>query len=107
MTAFADVSDKTFDAQIAHGVVLVDVWAPWCRPCQQLDPVLEELARELDGSVTMLHANADECPQATQRYGVTSIPTMLIFADGQLVSTLIGARSKAAIREALTQHVAA
>lgn len=104
---FADVTDETFEANVASGVVLVDVWAPWCRPCLQLDPILGELCEELAGRVIMLRANADECPKAVERYQVTSIPTMLIFVDGRLVSTLVGARAKASIREALTQHVAA
>ena len=109
MKTINDVTDETFASEVldAAGVVLVDFWAPWCRPCTQVEPVLSELAAELDGRVTVVKINTDENPQVTQQFGITSLPTLLIISNGEVVSQLIGARPKAAIREALTSHVAA
>lgn len=109
MKTINDVTDETFASEVidAAGVVLVDFWAPWCRPCSQVEPVLSELAAELDGRVRVVKINTDENPQVTQRFGITSLPTLLIISNGEVVSQLIGARPKAAIREALTSHVAA
>ena len=93
------VTDATFasDVEGSPVPVLVDLWAPWCGPCRMLTPVMEQLATELAGRVRIAKLNVDENPQTTGRFAVRSIPTMLIFKDGQLVEQLVGAMPKAEI----------
>ncbi|PFG21165.1 thioredoxin [Serinibacter salmoneus] len=107
MSSVLQVTDDTFDELVlqAPGVVLVDLWAPWCGPCRQMEPVIEELSRELTG-VTVAKLNTDDNPGATASLQITSIPTLLIYSRGELVKTLVGARPKAAIRDALQEYAA-
>ena len=106
------MSDKTVhftDDSFASDVlesgkpVLVDFWAEWCGPCRALGPVLDQLAETFDGSVTIGKLNVDEHPAAEQRYGITSIPTILIFKDGQVVNQIVGVRSKKDYEEILNE----
>lgn len=108
MKTLEDVTDDTFEEQVIRpgGLAFVDFWAPWARPCQQLEPVVCELATEMDGRVRMYRLNTDESPRAAEQYGIETVPTMLVFSEGRVVASLIGTRSKAAIREALTQPAA-
>lgn len=103
MNTLKDATDENFDALVLKpgGIALVDFWAPWARPCQQLEPVVCELASELDGRVRMYRVNTDESPRTAERFGIETVPTMVIFSEGKVLSSLIGARSKAAIRDAL------
>lgn len=109
MSLISDVTDESFQSEVllAEGLVLVDFWAPWCKPCRQVDTVIEELAGELGDSVKVVRINTDDNPATPQQLRVTSIPTLLIFRDGALLTELIGPRPKAALREALHEHVAA
>lgn len=93
------VTDRTFATDVlqADRPVLVDFWAPWCRPCLQVAPVLEEIAREYEGRLTVLKLNTDENPEVTRAYGIVSIPTINIYSDGELVRSIVGARPKPAI----------
>ena len=91
------VSDDSFDADVlkAEGAVLVDFWAEWCGPCKMIAPALEEIAREMDGRVKVAKVNIDDNPRIPQKYGVRGIPTLMLFKDGQVAATKIGALPKA------------
>jgi thioredoxin 1 len=102
------VSDQSFDSDVlnADGPVLVDFWAEWCGPCRQVAPVLEEIAGEQAGKLTIAKLNIDENPETARKYQVMSIPTMAVFSGGELVKTIVGARPKAAILRELSDFVA-
>jgi thioredoxin 1 len=101
------VTDDSFESDVLKSThpVLVDFWAEWCGPCKQIGPTLEELASELSGKVTVAKVNIDENPSTPSRYGVRGIPTMMLFKDGRVVSTKVGAHSKARINEWLAESV--
>lgn len=102
------VTDKDFDEVVlkAKGPVLVDFWAPWCPPCRMLAPIVEELAGEYSGRVAVAKLNTDENSQTSLRYGVKSIPTLLIFKGGKPMSTLVGYRPKADLKKQLDSALA-
>ena len=83
--------------------ILVDCWAPWCGPCRMIAPVLDELAAEAKGRYLIAKLNVDENPQVSGRFGIRSIPTMLIFKNGELIDTLVGALPKQAIAARLAR----
>jgi thioredoxin len=93
------VTDASFAADVEQSSqpVLLDLWAPWCRPCLSLAPEIEEIASELAGKVKVAKLNIDENPETTTRFGVRSIPTMLVFKDGKERDRLVGLQSKSAI----------
>ena len=86
--------------------MLVDLWAEWCAPCRMLGPVIDELAREFEGRAIVAKLNVDEAPETAAELGVTAIPTLLIYKDGQVVDKLVGVIPKAKIAEALDAHTA-
>jgi len=102
-----NVTDATWDQEIgAHkGIALVDVWAPWCGPCRIIGPVVEEVAGEYEGRAKVAKLNADENRKPAD-FGITGIPTLLIFRDGQLVDQIVGAAPKQTITERLDYHLA-
>ena len=85
--------------------VLVDFWAEWCGPCKQIGPALEEIANEMGGRVTIAKLNIDENPMTPGRYGVRGIPTLMVFKDGKVASTKVGAMPKSKIVEWLNESV--
>lgn len=95
------ISDTSFAADVigSPGPVLVDFWAEWCTHCRALNPVLEQVAEELDGKVTVAKLDVDDNPEAAARYGVRSIPALILFRDGAPVATRIGSAPKSALRE--------
>ena len=95
------VSDADFDTAVLQSSepVLVDFWAEWCGPCKMIAPALEELAGELDGRLTVAKLNIDDNPQTPAKYGVRGIPTLILFKDGQVAATKVGALPKSQLAQ--------
>lgn len=97
-----ELNDSNFDQTVSSAsALLVDFWAPWCGPCRMIAPVIEELAKELAGKVTVAKVNVDEAPNVSAAQRVTAIPTLMIFKNGALVERTTGLASKAALLEKL------
>jgi thioredoxin 1 len=100
-----EVTDETFAAEVLRreGPVLVDFWAQWCPPCHMIAPVLAELAKERAGSLTVVKVNTDENPRVARDYQVMSLPTLMLFSDGEPVCSIVGARPKARLEAELDE----
>jgi thioredoxin 1 len=102
----ANLTTDTFKTTIAASAtpVLVDFWAPWCGPCKAIAPILEELATELDGKLSIAKVNIDENDAVAVEFGVRAIPTMILFKGGKVAETLVGMMPKAAIKAKVSAH---
>ncbi|MFB9326898.1 MULTISPECIES: thioredoxin [Paenibacillus] len=92
------LTKDTFNQSIESGVTLVDFWAPWCGPCKMQLPIVEELSTELSGTATIAKINVDEEPELASQFGVMSIPTLILFKDGQPVDKMVGLQSKDSLK---------
>lgn len=102
--AVTHTTDQTFMEDIQNGLTLVDFWAPWCGPCRMIAPVLDELASELGDSAKIAKLNVDENPGVSSALKVMSIPTLILFKDGQPVEGVVGVQSKAALKQLIEKH---
>ena len=107
MANVKELSDANFEAEVLKSSqpVLVDFWAPWCGPCRMVGPVVEELAAE-NAAITVAKINIDDSPDTAAGYGISSIPTLMIFKDGEVVDRFVGVQPKNRLQEAIDQATA-
>ena len=101
------VTDSNFDTDVLHSdiPVLVDFWAPWCGPCRMVAPVVSEIAQQFKDKVKVVKLNTDENPEVASQYGIRSIPTLMIFKEGQRVDMVVGAVPKTTLASTLEKHL--
>ncbi|HLR52313.1 MAG TPA: thioredoxin [Candidatus Avamphibacillus sp.] len=102
--AIANVTDQNFTDETSEGLVLADFWAPWCGPCKMIAPVLEEIDGELSDKVKIVKLDVDENQETAGKYGVMSIPTLLLFKDGEVVDQVVGFQPKEALVDLINKH---
>ena len=101
------LTDETFEAEVikAEGAVLVDCWAEWCGPCRMLTPIIEEVASEYEGKAKVCKLDTDANQKTSAQFGVTAIPTIIIFKDGEIAEQMVGVQSKSALTDALDKAI--
>ncbi|UTI85184.1 thioredoxin [Mammaliicoccus sciuri] len=102
--ALLKATDANFDEQIKEGVSLVDFWAPWCGPCKMIAPVLEDLAKDVEGKANIVKLDVDENQATAAKYEVMSIPTLIVFKDGGAVDKVVGFQPKEQLEQVLSKH---
>jgi thioredoxin 1 len=107
MGSVNEVSEKDFETEVLQSAqpVLIDFWAPWCGPCRMITPIVEQLAGENAGSAKVAKINVDDSPNIAATYGVNSIPTIMIFKNGEVVDRFVGVQPKSRLQDALSQAI--
>ncbi len=107
MTAAEQVTDSSFKQEVLESdvPVLVDFWAPWCGPCRMVAPVVEEIAGQYEGQIKVVKVNTDENPNVASQYGIRSIPTLMIFKNGEKVDMVVGAVPKTTLATTLEKYL--
>ena len=105
MGKYIELSSENFEATLAEGVSVVDFWAPWCGPCKALGPVIEEISNDFVDKVKVGKVNVDENPEISMKFGIRSIPTLIVFKNGEVQEQIIGAVPKSEIEKALQKVV--
>jgi thioredoxin 1 len=101
-----EITDATFKEMIQnHPLVVVDCWAPWCGPCRMVAPIIEELSRDYAGKILFGKLNVDDNREVSRQYDIMSIPTLLVFKNGKLVDTIIGAMPRQTLEQKITRHL--
>ncbi|MCR2821948.1 thioredoxin [Lederbergia panacisoli] len=103
--AITHATDESFSAETSEGVVLVDFWAPWCGPCKMIAPVLEELDVELGEKAKIVKVDVDDNQETASKFGIMSIPTLVVLKNGELVDKTVGFQPKEALAELVNKHL--
>lgn len=106
MGKYIELNGENFDEVTKTGVTFIDFWAPWCGPCRMLAPVVDELANDYEGKASICKVNTDEEQDIAVKYGVRSIPTLVVLKDGEVVDTMVGVQSKGDISGKIDQALA-
>lgn len=103
--AIVNATDQTFGQEVEQGTVLVDFWAPWCGPCKMIAPVLEKIDEEVGDKLKIVKVNVDENPETSGRFGIMSIPTLVVFKGGEPVDKIVGYQPKEALMATLGKYI--